>query len=565
MCSSVKLCIPKMTLHQSPNDALYSTPTPRTVYACPRTPGTKSVVLSHWVMRNESNLHRLSAQRQVYNPAYERCRLYTRVSTIEQSDSLPVQERKCRDFAQSQGLNIVHVFTDAGESARTADRPQLQAMRAFCRKRQGKLGHVIVADLSRLARNSGDQNALIVELANWGIRLRSVDEQHIDGTASGKFMAGMIGAFNQHFSDSLSERTQYRMQAAVRAGRFVWRAPVGYVNSRNGAGSTIKPDPMRAPLVRKGFELMASGSYHADDVLRSITALGLRTLKDRPLPRQTWYAILRNPLYAGWVKSGDLVARGVHQPIVSQELFDTVQDVLAGRSKTAQPRQVLHPEFPLRQFTRCAKCGKGLTGGMAKKKFPYYWCYQKDCLDVFVPKDELEHQFVSLLAMHQPTVELLERLPDIARKHWQTREERTRQDSRALTIRLQEQKRLNSTAIKAKLRGELSGEDFDALKVSIAEDTTLIEQQLSALESERSTMEELLAQTERELVDLVAAWNKAGVNQRRELCTGLFPDGLVWSHQWGFLNHQNVGLMQDLRAFMDNMASGVNVGVPDGI
>jgi hypothetical protein len=43
--------------------------------------------------------------------------------------------------------------------------------------------------------------------------------------------------------------------------------------------------------------------------------------------------MLRNPLYAGWVKSGDLLVRGIHPPIVNQELFDAVQDVLAGRSK----------------------------------------------------------------------------------------------------------------------------------------------------------------------------------------------------------------------------------------
>lgn len=293
--------------------------------------------------------------------------------------------------------------------------------------------------------------------------------------------------------------------------------------------------------------------------------LCLPWVKDEPLPRQTWHSMLRNPIYAGWVKTGQIVARGVHQPIVSQDLFDRVQDVLEGRSKTAQPRQLLHTEFPLRQFVRCSKCGKGLTGGFAKGKFPYYWCYRKGCRDVFVPKENLEHQLVSLLAMHQPTVELLKRLPEIARQHWKTREERVRQDSRALNIRLQEQKRLNSEAIKAKLKGELSAQDFDEFKASVAEESTLIEQQLSALDSERSTMEELLAQTKRDLVDLVAAWNKAGVNERRELCTALFPDGLVWSHEWGFLNHQNAGLMQDIRAFHEDLISGVNFGVPDGI
>jgi hypothetical protein len=41
------------------------------------------------------------------------------------------------------------------------------------------------------------------------------------------------------------------MQAAVKAGRFVWKAPIGYVNHKGGAGSTIKVDPERAPLMRK--------------------------------------------------------------------------------------------------------------------------------------------------------------------------------------------------------------------------------------------------------------------------------------------------------------------------
>ena len=85
----------------------------------------------------------------------------------------------------------------------TTGRPQLQALLAFCKKHKGKIGNVIVADLSRLARNVVDQGSLIATLAELGIRLRSMDEQHIDGTASGKFIAGMTGVFNQHFSDSL--------------------------------------------------------------------------------------------------------------------------------------------------------------------------------------------------------------------------------------------------------------------------------------------------------------------------------------------------------------------------
>jgi hypothetical protein len=184
---------------------------------------------------------------------------------------------------------------------------------------------------------------------------------------------------------------------------------------------------------------------------------------------------------------------------------------------------------------------------------------------VFVPAEELEHAFVMWLGMYQPTVEYLALLPEVAKEVWKVRQERVKQDSRALTVRLQDQKHLNSQAIKAKLAGELSAEDFAALKQNITEEISLIEGQLTALESERSTMEELIAQTQRELVDLPAAWKKAGLSERRELCEMLFPDGLVWSHSMGFLNSQNTSIMQDLRASWLDDSDDVKFGVPDGI
>jgi site-specific DNA recombinase len=382
---------------------------------------------------------------------------YLRTSTVEQANtnnSLPVQKSKFQNFCEKNNLpQLVPPFVDK-QSARTADeRPKFQEMLSYCRKHHKNISCVVVSDLSRFARNVTDQGTSIAELKKLGIKTISIDEPMVDDTAAGKLAAGMLGVFNQFFSDSLSEKTKSRMQAAVKAGRFVWRAPLGYTNPKNGAGSTIKVDAERAPLVRKGFELMATGNHHADDVLRTISALGLRTARGAMLPRQTWHAMLRNSLYAGWVKSGDLLARGLHPPIVSQELFDTVQDVLAGRSKTARTRQVLNPEFPLRQFIRCAKCDKGLTAGIAKKKFPYYWCYKPGCRSVFISAEKLEANFVDLLGSYHPTVEYLALLPEVAKEVWKAREGRAKQDSRALTIRLQEQKYLNSEAIKGQIEG----------------------------------------------------------------------------------------------------------------
>jgi hypothetical protein len=78
-------------------------------------------------------------------------------------------------------------------------------------------------------------------------------------------------------------------------------------------------------------------------------------------------------------------------------------------------------------------------------------------------------------------------------------------------------------------------------------------------------MEELIAQTQRELIDLPSAWAKAGLSERRELFEMLFPEGLAWSDTMGFLNSQNTSIMQDLSESLNDQDDLVKFGVPGGI
>jgi len=152
---------------------------------------------------------------------------YFRVSTAEQANqnnSLPTQEAKFNNFCIHNGLTVVKIFTDK-QSARTDARPEFQRMLAYCQQNRRKISHVVVADLSRLARNVLDQGQAIVSLKQWGIELASIDEPITDDTAAGKLARNMIASVNQFFSDSLSEKTKYRMAAGVKQGRWLWVAP----------------------------------------------------------------------------------------------------------------------------------------------------------------------------------------------------------------------------------------------------------------------------------------------------------------------------------------------------
>ena len=332
----------------------------------------------------------------------------------------------------------------------------------------------------------------------------------------------------------------------------------------------LHPDPERAPLVRKAFELIASGSYTTGDaVLKLITGMGLTTRKGRPLTKQSFARMLVNPLFAGWVVSGEVRVRGNHEPLISEELFQTVQDRLNGKSS---PHKRLNADFPLRGFVRCAQCGKKLTAGWAKgraERYARYWCWTKGCGAVGISKDELERDWVSLLASMEPTVELLAQLPEIAAREWQARKLRIGKDVETLSKRLADQSTLNQKVITAKLNGEISQEDFQTMKASIATETENIKEQITALDSERSTMQDLMQQAQVQLLDLVAAWRNADVNQKQELANSLFADGLVFSHKRMFFEPANVAVTDLFRGFLEDFAAGKYadsyVGVPDGI
>jgi site-specific DNA recombinase len=493
--------------------------------------------------------------------------IYLRVSTEEQASqqhNLPAQERKCLDYCARHDLEPLRVFTDA-ESGRTDDRPQFQAMIRYCQQNRARITHVVVADLSRFARSVLDQAKAMETFANLSIKLCSVDESHIDETAAGKLASNIHGAFNQFFSDSLSERTKFRMAEAVRAGRFPWPAPIGYLNTGNGV---LKVDPERAPMVRRAFELAAQGSHATDAIRRTLGALGLRTRRGLPIPRQTFLSMLRNELYAGWVCGAGLRVAGKHESIISEKLFADVQRVLNGQANgIAIPHPKGNPDFPLRGFVKCATCTKPLTAGHAigrnKVKHPRYWCWNAACpAKVGVSKEQLETDWTRLLAMYQPTDEYLAESTEIAVRAWEQRQARTADDSRALTIRLQDQITLNQKLILAKLKGEVSQSDFDAVKPGIDKELADIEAAKKALEMESSTMSSLIEAMRFKLENLVETWRNGGMSDRCELQNAMFPEGLPYSSKSGFFEPPKSPLINEIVGMLTDLCQ---VGVPDGI
>ena len=434
--------------------------------------------------------------------------VYTRISDEEQgrrnAANIPTQTKKARDHCDRLSLPVLKVFIDE-ESARTADRPNLQKLLDYCREHRGK-------------------------------------------TAAGKLSANLLGSVNQFYSDILSERVRYRMGETVKAGRFPHRAPLGYRNVQMNGTKNVAIDVERAPIIRKAFELLATGSYKTDAVLRAVNAMGLRSVRGNPVTPQSFSQMIRNPLYMGWIHSGENKVRGNFEALVSEELFITVQDVLKGR-RVPVPHKRVSEDFPLRGFVRCAKCDRPLTASWAKgrgKHYARYWCYNKACTRVGISREGLENHFVALLAMMQPTAELIAKLPDIAESNWKVRSKRIEDEQRILQNRLNENTAMNLRAIEACIRGNLSGDDLEKFKAANNKSISDIEVQLKAIHAECFTMAQLMADARRSIVNLAKAWLEADLARRQEIQTALFPDGLVFSPDFLFFEPRNHTLMQSV-------------------
>jgi site-specific DNA recombinase len=236
--------------------------------------------------------------------------LYVRVSTKEQTEnlSLPTQLRACEEYCRRQGYEILERFHEEGDSAKSTDRSQLQNLLTYCRLNKGRVHFVVVFNLTRFARDKYDHFALRSHLQSPGISLRSATEP-IDDTSTGKLMEGVLAAFAQFDNDCRSDRTRAGMKAALELGRWVFLAPIGYLNAPRAMGKSLMPDPERAPLVRRAFEEYATGRFTKQQLLTQSRAWGLTNRRCRPLTSQAIGMLLRNQLYAGIV---DVPEYGVH-------------------------------------------------------------------------------------------------------------------------------------------------------------------------------------------------------------------------------------------------------------
>ena len=311
--------------------------------------------------------------------------IYLRVSTKEQAAkdasgegySIPAQREACLRHIAERGWSLVGEFTDAGESARTADRPMLKAM--LRRVADGGIGAVVVHKIDRLARSMEDHVAIRAALRRAGVQLLSVTE-NIEETASGRLVEGIHALMAEFYSANLAGEIRKGMTQKAKMGGWPTRAPIGYLNLREKAAgkevAKVVLDPERALLVREAFRLYATGEYSLPELQATMHAKGLTSPYARrpgaPVSVSKFAELLANPFYVGVVQWGGVRYQGQHKAIVPESLFDRVQETLRSRD-VAGVRQRRHDHY-LKGLLFCGECGRRLSLTLAKGRYLYFYC-----------------------------------------------------------------------------------------------------------------------------------------------------------------------------------------------
>jgi site-specific DNA recombinase len=293
--------------------------------------------------------------------------IYARVSSREQERegySIPAQRKLLNEYAHVRGFRVQHEFIDV-ESAKNPGRKEFGAMLRLLQS-DPQCRAVLVEKTDRLYRNRTDSIAFEELIENRNVEIHLVKEGRVvakDSRSQDKFMHDIHVAVAKHYSENLREEVKKGMREKAEQGIYPSRPPFGYKN--NPATRSIEVDPQRAPVLRRIFELYASGQH-------SLTTLRRAILRERGVQicRAYLEIILKNPFYIGRFNWQGIEYKGTHEPLVSPELFQRVQDTFAGRNK---PKYLKH-NFAFAGLLTCAHDGCTVTTELQKGKYVYYRC-----------------------------------------------------------------------------------------------------------------------------------------------------------------------------------------------
>lgn len=340
------------------------------------------------------------------------CRLSVDDGNYGGSVSIETQKILLEQYCKDHKITDYKFYCDDGCSGTNFDRPSFKKMLSDID--EGKINLVIVKDLSRFGRNYVEAGMYVQRFTDSNIRFIAADDNYDSLVNSDDLLFPIKNVVNEMYARDVSKKTKAAKKAKARDGQFIGsKAPFGYKIDPNDRHHLIVDEPA-AQVVKRIFRLASEGVgynkmakiFREEKVLTPIAYFNLNNpdyfKSDYWRKEFDWYvtsirAILNNEVYLGKLVYGKqrnksmkskekvrnpkedwIVVENCHEPIITQELWDTVHKILNAKHRPAKAGEVQM----FAGLLYCSDCGHCLTYSQKQRKDGSYhgayscWMYK---------------------------------------------------------------------------------------------------------------------------------------------------------------------------------------------
>ncbi len=336
--------------------------------------------------------------------------LYARKSTEQdekQALSIDSQIKEMLAIAERDELEIVDIRREAHSAKDSGQRLVFKELLEDIRR--GRYNGILTWAPDRLSRNAGDLGSVVdlmdqkslIEIRTYGQQFRNSPNE--------KFLLMILCSQAKLENDNKSINVKRGLKTRVEMGLWPAPAPTGYLKEkRMDRKCETLIDPARAPVIKQVFEKVAYEKWSGRKVYNWLKFdLNFKTATgNKNLTLGNVYMILQNHFYYGtfeYPKNSGNWYKGKHEPIITKELFDAVQNQVKSQFIRSESK-----EFAFTKLMTCGLCGSGITADEKFKKqkngnvhrHVYYGCTKvrdRDCKCGYINEVDLLKQFEKLI------------------------------------------------------------------------------------------------------------------------------------------------------------------------
>ncbi|WP_115813263.1 recombinase family protein [Flavobacterium aquicola] len=457
--------------------------------------------------------------------------IYTRVSTDEQKEngfSLQDQFSKLQAHCEKNNFEVLKHYQD-DHSAKDFNRPEFKIFLKDLETRKIKPDMFICVRPDRFSRNLENTLLMLGKFKSLGIEFITV-ENHTELNSPESLLPFLIyNLMPQIENERRGLNTKQGMRQAQREGRTMGRPPLGYLNEKTT--KSIVLDPINAPLIKKGFEELSKGIYTIEEVRKKLINEGLKDCC-----KQSFLNHVRNPYYYGviilskWKDEPEEEFLGQHEPLISKQKFDEVQDIISGRKKKTPVKLTRKQELPLRGHLFCNSCQGKLTGSRSTSRNGsrhfYYHC-QKGCKERF-RADIANSVFEDYLDSFRIDKNVLELYMAILEDVFNQDEQERYKEITKLEEKIR-QTNLKLTSLQDKYLADSFGlEEYKSIKFRIQDELKRLEIEKEELRIDKSAFKQYFDYGFLFLFNMKRYYLSADLEVKQKIIGSIFPEKIIF-------------------------------------